>query len=104
MLFLFFQVCDGSISHHAVLAISLNAWRDEDRDTIMPINKKYPIASLLEIAKRYSKKTNRPVTFEYVLVEGENDSPVSVRTLGQLGGLKGSESRGPANPAVRSTS
>jgi 23S rRNA (adenine2503-C2)-methyltransferase len=69
------------------LAISLNAWRDEDRDKIMPINKKYPIASLLEIAKRYSKKTNRPVTFEYVLVEGENDSPVAVRTLVSL--LKG---------------
>jgi 23S rRNA (adenine2503-C2)-methyltransferase len=69
------------------LAISLNAWRDEDRNKIMPINKKYPIASLLEIAKRYSKKTNRPVTFEYVLVEGENDSPADARALVSL--LKG---------------
>ena len=66
------------------LAISLNAYRDEDRVKIMPINKKYPIASLLEIAGRYSKKTNRPVTFEYVLVEGENNTPVAVSALVSL--------------------
>jgi 23S rRNA m2A2503 methyltransferase len=69
------------------LAISLNAFCDKDRDTIMPINKKYPIASLMEAARQYSKKTNRPVTFEYVLVEGENDSPAAVSALVSL--LKG---------------
>ena len=69
------------------LAISLNAWRDEDREKIMPVNKKYPIASLIETAKRYSKKTNRPVTFEYVLIEGENDSPAAAGALASL--LKG---------------
>ena len=60
------------------LAISLNAYCDEERNKIMPINKKYPIASLKEIARRYSNKSGRAVTFEYVLIDGKNDSTTAL--------------------------
>ena len=60
------------------LAISLNAYCDEERNKIMPINKKYPIALLKEIARRYSNKSGRTVTFEYVLIDGKNDSTTAV--------------------------
>jgi 23S rRNA (adenine2503-C2)-methyltransferase len=63
------------------LAISLNAFNNEQRSRIMPINKKYPIEDLVQIAKRYERKTGRTVTFEYVVVEGENDTPQAVRAL-----------------------
>jgi 23S rRNA (adenine2503-C2)-methyltransferase len=66
------------------LAISLNEFSNERRSAIMPINKKYPIESLIDVAVRYEKKTNRPVTFEYVCVDGENDTPKAVRALVSL--------------------
>jgi 23S rRNA (adenine2503-C2)-methyltransferase len=69
------------------LAISLNAFDNEQRSRIMPVNKKYPIEDLVQIAKRYERKTGRPVTFEYVVVEGENDTPQAVCALSSL--LKG---------------
>jgi 23S rRNA (adenine2503-C2)-methyltransferase len=69
------------------LAISLNTYDNRKRDEIMPINKKYPIEMLVDAAKRYEKKTNRPVTFEYVVVEGENDSDKAINALALL--LKG---------------
>jgi 23S rRNA (adenine2503-C2)-methyltransferase len=66
------------------LAISLNAYNNMERNRIMPINKKYPIESLVEIASEYFEKTGRPVTFEYVLVEDENDGPDAIAALGKL--------------------
>ncbi len=66
------------------LAISLNAFDDKRRDQIMPINKKYPINTLIRTAMRYERKTGRPVTFEYVCSEGENDTPEAVRALVSL--------------------
>jgi len=63
------------------LAISLNAHNNMKRDRIMPINKKHPIESLVEIASEYFEKTGRPVTFEYVLIEDENDGPDAVSDL-----------------------
>lgn len=66
------------------LAISLNAYNNEMRDGIMPVNKRYPVESLVEIAAEYFEKTGRPVTFEYVLVEGENDGPEAVAALSAL--------------------
>jgi 23S rRNA (adenine2503-C2)-methyltransferase len=56
------------------LAISLNAVTDKERNALMPVNEKYPIASLVEIAKRYYQKTGRRVTFEFVLIAGETDT------------------------------
>jgi 23S rRNA (adenine2503-C2)-methyltransferase len=66
------------------LAISLNAYNNEMRSRIMPINKEYPIEELVAIAGEYFEKTGRPVTFEYVLIEGENDSPLAVAALSSL--------------------
>jgi 23S rRNA (adenine2503-C2)-methyltransferase len=83
------------------LAISLNAYNNPQRDRIMPINKKYPIEALVEAARRYEKKTNRPVTFEYVVVEGDNDTPEAVKALTRL--LKGVECKInviPVNPGA----
>lgn len=56
------------------LAISLHAPNNEIRDKIMPINKVYPIDQLIPVLKEYYHSTNRRITFEYVLLEGVNDS------------------------------
>jgi 23S rRNA (adenine2503-C2)-methyltransferase len=69
------------------LAISLNASNDEVRDEIMPINRKYPIARLLEAVRTFPLERRRRVTFEYVLLADVNDSLEDARRLGQL--LKG---------------
>ena len=56
------------------LAISLNATTDETRDEVMPINKKWNIARLLEAVRKFPLEKRRRVTFEYVLLDGVNDS------------------------------
>ena len=56
------------------LAISLHAPNNMIRDSIMPINKAYPIEVLIDTLKDYIKETNRRVTFEYILLDGINDS------------------------------
>ena len=56
------------------LAISLNATRDETRTRLMPINRRFPIAELLEAARFYYERRGRRVTFEYVLMAGVTDS------------------------------
>ncbi|MGH7494244.1 MAG: 23S rRNA (adenine(2503)-C(2))-methyltransferase RlmN [bacterium] len=60
--------------HKFRLAISLNATTDEVRTRLMPLNRKYPIASLLAAAKEYASRSRQRVTFEYVLLAGVNDS------------------------------
>jgi 23S rRNA (adenine2503-C2)-methyltransferase len=66
------------------LAISLNASTNDQRDTIMPINKKYPIEELLETCKRYPLRPWEHITFEYVLLGGFNDAPEDARRLVRL--------------------
>ena len=66
------------------LAISLNASNDEQRDTIMPINRKYPIEKLLEACARYPLRPWEHLTFEYVLLGGFNDAPEDARRLAKL--------------------
>jgi 23S rRNA (adenine2503-C2)-methyltransferase len=66
------------------LAISLNATTDEQRDGIMPINKKYPIADLLAACREYPLRPWEHITFEYVLLGGFNDSPEDARRLIRL--------------------
>ena len=66
------------------LAISLNAFSNRQRDLIMPVNKKYPIEALVTIAKRYFEKTGRRVTFEYVVLSGETDTPEAALALKKL--------------------
>lgn len=70
------------------LAISLNASNDEMRERIMPVNKRWKIAELLDAVRRFPVKQGRRVTFEYVLMEGVNDSDENARELAALlGGL-----------------
>jgi 23S rRNA (adenine2503-C2)-methyltransferase len=64
------------------LAISLHAARDEVRDVIVPINKKYPLAELLQACRDYPGVSNaRRITFEYVMLKGINDSLADAREL-----------------------
>jgi 23S rRNA (adenine2503-C2)-methyltransferase len=64
------------------LAISLHAARDDVRDIIVPINKKYPIAELLQACRDYPGVSNaRRITFEYVMLKGVNDSLADAREL-----------------------
>lgn len=66
------------------LAISLNAPTDAVRDRIMPINRKWPIAELLQACREFPLRPREKLTFEYVLLEGVNDSLDDARTLAQL--------------------
>jgi len=67
------------------LAISLHAVRDDVRDMIVPINKKYPIAELIEACRTYPGASNaRRITFEYVMLKGVNDSIADARELVKL--------------------
>ena len=64
------------------LAVSLHAPTDELRNQLVPLNKKYPIKQLLAACKEYvAGATRRKVTFEYVMLEGVNDSPEQARQL-----------------------
>ena len=69
------------------LAISLHASTNEVRNKIMPINKVYPIEVLINAVKKYVEKTNRRVTFEYIMLEGINDREIDAIKLCDL--LKG---------------
>ncbi|OGW33536.1 MAG: 23S rRNA (adenine(2503)-C(2))-methyltransferase [Nitrospirae bacterium GWC2_56_14] len=72
----------------ASLAVSLNATTDAVRDQIMPVNKTYPIARLIQALHHYGRKTNKTVTIEYVLFRGVNDSDEdAVRLMELLKGL-----------------
>ena len=66
------------------LAISLNASQDEQRDALMPINRKYPLAMLLEAGRKYPLRPWEWLTFEYVLLGGVNDSPEDARRVVRL--------------------
>jgi 23S rRNA (adenine2503-C2)-methyltransferase len=68
-----------------MLAISLHAVRDDLRDVLVPINRKYPIAELLAACRAYPGLSNaRRITFEYVMLKGVNDSPADARELVRL--------------------
>jgi len=67
------------------LAVSLHAPNDALRNELVPINKKYPIQELLASCKRYLEgKPHRRITFEYVMLDGVNDSPQLARELVRL--------------------
>jgi 23S rRNA (adenine2503-C2)-methyltransferase len=69
----------------SMLAISLHATRDDLRDELVPINRKYPIAQLLEACRNYPSLSNaRRITFEYVMLKGVNDSLAEARELVRL--------------------
>lgn len=66
------------------LAISLNASNDEQRDELMPINKKYPLSALMEACGNYPLRTWEHLTFEYVMLGGLNDSPDDAQSVVRL--------------------
>jgi 23S rRNA (adenine2503-C2)-methyltransferase len=66
------------------LAISLNASCDEQRDVLMPINKKYPLKALMEACRNYPLRNWEHLTFEYVMLGGVNDAPEDARRVVRL--------------------
>ncbi len=69
----------------AMLAVSLHATRDDLRNELVPLNRKYPIAELLEACRRYPGLSNaRRITFEYVMLKGINDSAADAKALVRL--------------------
>ena len=75
--------CGGELGVN--LAVSLHAVRDDVRDRLVPLNRKYPIAELLDACRGYPGSSNaRRITFEYVMLKGVNDSPGDARELVRL--------------------
>jgi len=84
----------------SMLAISLHAVRDEIRDVLVPLNKKYPIKELLQACRDYPGLSNaRRITFEYVMLRGVNDSAADAKQLVRLmGGIPAKINLIPFNP------
>lgn len=79
------QICQLALEQSQVgLAVSLHAASDQKRQQIMPITKKYPLATLLDACRFYVEQTNRRITFEYTLIKGFNDSLADLDQLVQL--------------------
>jgi 23S rRNA (adenine2503-C2)-methyltransferase len=66
------------------LAISLHAADDAERSALLPVNRRYPIADVLDAVREYIARSNRRVTFEWTLIAYENDTPEQAYELGQL--------------------
>jgi 23S rRNA (adenine2503-C2)-methyltransferase len=82
------------------LAISLSATTDQVRDELMPINRKYPIARLLEACRQVPLGPRELLTFEYVMLDGVNDADADARRLVRLtNGLRAKVNLIPHNPA-----
>ncbi len=69
------------------LSVSLHAPNDAVRDTIMPVNRAYPVEQLVAACRRYYELTGRRISFEYAMIHGVNDSPADANQLMKL--LKG---------------
>lgn len=71
------------------LAVSLHSATNSDRSALMPVNRSYPIEELIKASHYYADVTGRRVTFEYALIQGENDGPERANALAKLlrGGL-----------------
>jgi 23S rRNA (adenine2503-C2)-methyltransferase len=83
------------------LAISLHAPSDLQRGELVPINKKYGVADIIEACKRFPLKKRSRITFEYVLLAGVNDSPQDARRLARLvAGVKSKVNLIPLNAAA----
>ncbi len=82
------------------LAVSLHATTDEARTSLVPINRKYSLAELIEVCRRFPLAKRRRITFEYVLLEGVNDTPDDARRLAALvAGIKAKVNLLPLNAA-----
>ncbi len=84
------------------LAVSLHAATDKLRTSLLPINKKYPLAALFDAVRKYYALTRRRVTFEWALIQGANDTPEQARALAELAeGLPCHVNVIPLNPTRR---
>jgi 23S rRNA (adenine2503-C2)-methyltransferase len=66
------------------LALSLNATDDETRSSLMPVNRRHPIASLLPALREYGERTGQRATLEYILIREVNDSLADARRLARM--------------------
>ena len=66
------------------LSVSLHAPNNEIRSAMMPVNRKWPVETLIEACRAYTEKTSRRISFEYALVAGQNDSPACAKQLASL--------------------
>jgi 23S rRNA (adenine2503-C2)-methyltransferase len=83
------------------LAVSLHATTDEQRTRLVPPNRKYPLDDILDACRRFPLKRRNRITFEYVLLDGVNDTPEDARRLVRLlSGLKAKVNLIPLNPAA----
>jgi 23S rRNA (adenine2503-C2)-methyltransferase len=83
------------------LAVSLHAPSDELRNVLVPLNRRYPVRQLMEVLRDYQAKTERRITFEYILLDGVNDSPALAHDLVKLlGGLDAHVNLIPMNPVA----
>ena len=88
------------------LAVSLHAPDDELRETLVPLNRRYPIADVLDAAADVAGAHGRRVSFEYAAIAGINDRPDQAEALGRLlagwpGCRRGPRERDPAQPHGR---
>src|SRR3954470_6046890 len=83
------------------LAISLHATTEDQRDLLVPINRKYGLKELLDACRRFPLKRRERITFEYVMLDGVNDTPEDARRLVKLlNGIKGKVNLLPLNEAA----
>ncbi len=83
------------------LAISLHATTEEQRDALVPINRKYSLAQLMDACRNFPLKKRSRITFEYVMLDGVNDTPADARRLVKLlNGLKAKVNLLPLNEAT----
>lgn len=83
------------------LAISLHATTEEQRDLLVPINRKYSLAQLMDACRNFPLKKRSRITFEYVMLAGVNDTPADARRLVKLlNGLKAKVNLLPLNEAA----
>ncbi len=66
------------------LAVSLHGFNDDNRNILMPVNRKYPLTELVKTCREYIEETNRQVTFEYILIRGVTCTPGAAEELGKL--------------------
>jgi 23S rRNA (adenine2503-C2)-methyltransferase len=82
------------------LAVSLHATTDEQRTALVPPNRKYPLADILDACRRFPLKKRSRITFEYVMLDEVNDTPEDARRLVRLlSGIKAKVNLIPLNPA-----
>jgi 23S rRNA (adenine2503-C2)-methyltransferase len=82
------------------LAISLHATTDADRTRLVPVNRKYHLEDLIDVCRKFPLSKRRRITFEYVLLDGVNDTPEDARRLVKLlSGIKAKVNLLPLNEA-----